>query len=290
MKTTYSLREIVEETGLSKLVLHAWERRYGVIVPERTETGRRIYRHEDLLRLQLLKACVDNGQRIGSIIHLPNDELQRILLGRKRLHDLGDIVAAIELMDSDGLDRMLGARFMTLGPVDFCREVVLPLMGEVGRLWAEDGLPIASEHLVTAAIRALLSGALKLMPAPRGTHRMVFSTIEGELHEIGSLVAAVIARHHGVHATYLGSQIPAAALAEAVVKTSSTIVCLSGALKRNRNAPPQIKGIRAALPADVALWLGGTAFADLPPIKGVIYFERIDLFEAAVAALQTDAG
>ncbi|MBB4006073.1 MerR family transcriptional regulator [Allorhizobium taibaishanense] len=288
MKNTYSLREIVEETGLSKLVLHAWERRYGAIVPERTETGRRIYRHEDLLRLQLLKGCVDNGQRIGSIIHLSNDDLQRVLLGQKRLQDLGDVIAAIELMDGDGLDRMLGTRFMTLGPVEFCREVVLPLMSEIGRLWAEGKMSIASEHLVTAAIRALLSGAFKLMPAPRGAHRMVFSTVEGELHEIGALVAAIIARDQGVHATYLGSQLPAEALAEAVTKTGSTIVCLSGAVKRNRNAISQIKTIRAALPANVALWLGGAAFADLPPITGVTYFDRIDLFETATAALQAD--
>ncbi|WP_429930387.1 MerR family transcriptional regulator [Agrobacterium vitis] len=289
MKETYSLREVVDETGLTKLVLHAWERRYASIVPERTATGRRIYCHEDLVRLQLLKACVDNGQRIGSIIHLSSEELRRSLINERLLNDLAPVFEAIENLDSDTLDRLLNTRYIGLGPVDFSKQVVLPLMAEVGRRWADGNLSIASEHLVSTSVRALLSSGFKFLALPRGSQRIVFSTLEGELHDLGGLAAALIARSHGVHATYLGAQLPAREIATMVRQSGATIVCISGAFKRIRNFEAQIKEIRQALPAEVPLWLGGAAFMDLPPIEGVHYFQQMDLFEQAVIALQGES-
>ncbi|NSZ17170.1 MerR family transcriptional regulator [Agrobacterium vitis] len=289
MKETYSLREVVNETGLTKLVLHAWERRYAAIVPKRTETGRRIYQHEDLVRLQLLKACVDNGQRIGSIIHLSNEELKRSVMNQERLDDLEPVFKAVETLDGETLDRLLSTRFIALGPIDFSKYVVLPFMAEIGRRWAEGHLSIASEHLASSSVRVLLNGAFKLLASPRGSHRIVFTTLEGELHDIGGLVAALIARSHGIHITYLGAQLPAKDFVAMARQSGSTVVCISGAFKRIRNFELEIKEVRKGLPLDIPLWLGGAAFMHLPPIEGVCYFQQMEQFEEAVIALQGES-
>ncbi|MVA23176.1 MerR family transcriptional regulator [Agrobacterium vitis] len=289
MKETYSLREVVNETGLTKLVLHAWERRYAAIVPKRTETGRRIYRHEDLVRLQLLKACVDNGQRIGSIIHLSTEELKRSVMNQARLDDLEHVFKAVENLDGETLDRLLSTRFIALGPVDFSKHVVLPFMAEIGRRWVDGQLSIASEHLASSSVRELLNGAFKFMASPRSSHRIVFTTLEGELHDIGGLVAALITRSHGIHTTYLGAQLPAKDFDVMARQSGATVVCISGAFKRIRNFELQIREIRQALPLDVPLWLGGAAFMDLPPIEGVSYFQQMERFEEAVIALRDES-
>lgn len=66
-------------TGLSQHVLRVWEKRYGVVDPERSESQRRLYRESDIKKLSLLKALVDRGQAIGSIAELDSDELEQRL-------------------------------------------------------------------------------------------------------------------------------------------------------------------------------------------------------------------
>lgn len=75
----YRIGAVCRLTGLSQHVLRVWEKRYGVVEPERSETQRRLYRDSDVSRLSLLKALVDRGQAIGSIASLDNAELEQRL-------------------------------------------------------------------------------------------------------------------------------------------------------------------------------------------------------------------
>lgn len=73
----YRIGAVCRLTGLSQHVLRVWEKRYGVVEPARSETGRRLYRERDISRLTLLKTLVDLGQAIGSIADLDDATLQR---------------------------------------------------------------------------------------------------------------------------------------------------------------------------------------------------------------------
>ena len=75
----YRIGAVCRLTGLSPHVLRVWEKRYHAVDPERSDTGRRHYREQDIHRLQLLKALVDRGQAIGSIANLDNRELENRL-------------------------------------------------------------------------------------------------------------------------------------------------------------------------------------------------------------------
>ena len=77
LELTYPLRTVARLTGLSPHVLRAWERRYEVVVPLRTEGGTRRYRSADLERLRLVKSAVDAGHRVGQIAQLGDAELKQ---------------------------------------------------------------------------------------------------------------------------------------------------------------------------------------------------------------------
>lgn len=62
-------------TGLSVHSLRTWEKRYAVVEPARTETGRRLYSREDIHRLNLIKALVDCGQAISTLARLQTEQL-----------------------------------------------------------------------------------------------------------------------------------------------------------------------------------------------------------------------
>ena len=56
--TLFPIRYAADQTGLSQHVIRVWERRYGVVEPERSGTNRRLYTEADIKRLHLLKKAV----------------------------------------------------------------------------------------------------------------------------------------------------------------------------------------------------------------------------------------
>ncbi|MFC7339174.1 MerR family transcriptional regulator [Haloferula chungangensis] len=75
----YGMRAVAERTGLKAPSIRMWEKRYGAVVPERTETNRRVYRSEDVERLSLMKKLTDRGHAISRIAHLGLESLQTLL-------------------------------------------------------------------------------------------------------------------------------------------------------------------------------------------------------------------
>jgi MerR family transcriptional regulator, light-induced transcriptional regulator len=73
----YRIGAVCRMTGLSQHVLRVWEKRYGAVQPQRSETDRRLYLESDINRLLMLKTLVDRGQAIGSIAGLDEEELER---------------------------------------------------------------------------------------------------------------------------------------------------------------------------------------------------------------------
>lgn len=59
--------------------LRVWEQRYGVISPAKSESGQRLYSSDDVRRLALLRALVNQGHAIGAIAHADSTELQQLL-------------------------------------------------------------------------------------------------------------------------------------------------------------------------------------------------------------------
>ena len=75
----YSIKAVAQATGLTVETLRAWERRYGVVVPNRDEGGRRVYRAEDVLRLRRLREATERGHPIGRLAGLSDDGLASLL-------------------------------------------------------------------------------------------------------------------------------------------------------------------------------------------------------------------
>ncbi len=75
----FRIGAVCRMTGLSQHVLRVWEKRYGVVRPQRAENQRRLYSERDIDKLALLKQLVDRGHAIGSIAQLERDELARRL-------------------------------------------------------------------------------------------------------------------------------------------------------------------------------------------------------------------
>ena len=72
----YSIKAVSKATGLSVETLRAWERRYAIVSPLRDESGRRVYRPQDVLRLRKLKEGTERGHPISRLATLDEPGLE----------------------------------------------------------------------------------------------------------------------------------------------------------------------------------------------------------------------
>jgi DNA-binding transcriptional MerR regulator/methylmalonyl-CoA mutase cobalamin-binding subunit len=285
---TYALGAVVRLTGLSAHAIRAWERRYGAVHPQRTAGGTRRYSEADVARLRLLAAATDAGHRIGDVARLSDDAIERLLAAQSERPavqaPVDELIAAADRLDLAELERLLGLQLGAMGAVAFARDVAAPFLRRVGERWEHGTTSIASEHLASAVSRTLLGGVLRLGPRSPGAPRLVFATPEMERHELGTLIAAVVAVGAGADATFLGPDLPVSEVVEAAVKLAPAAVVLGvvglapGALRR------YLTELRGRLPSGVALWIGGAAAPD--DLAGVEHVADLDELERRISLLR----
>lgn len=70
----FTIRAASAMTGINANTLRSWERRYGLLDPDRTPKGYRLYSDEDIERLRLIQRALDAGISIGQVKdHLEDD-------------------------------------------------------------------------------------------------------------------------------------------------------------------------------------------------------------------------
>jgi len=275
----YPIRAVSKLTGLSIDTLRAWERRYGVVTPSRDKRGR-VYTDADVARLRLLHEAVSAGHGVGRVAALGNQALRQLTQADRhsttatRPLDTSALKAALMTLDSIDVDREASRLAAGLSPLEFVRDALLPLLRDVGDRWNARRDGVALEHLMSSTLRHLFGSFLRFYGRRDGATRLLFATPPGDQHEIGILAAAMLAAGHGFAVSYIGPNLPARDILEAV-KTARAQVLVLG-LTFTPNAGVRERDLRAILrrlPAAVALWIGGREagrYADLVEPRGAL--------------------
>lgn len=224
----HSIAVVSRRTGVSQLLLRAWERRYEAVTPARTDTGRRLYTDEDLEKLTLLGLLTGVGHRIGDIATLPMKELRELAEENSAApaplvrvageavpasHYLEDALKAINALDPRGLEAILNQALTHLSKPVLRKEFLGPLLEEIGSRWHDGRLRVAHEHMASAVIISFLSGVNARYQVMPGAPLVAVATPSGTHHEMGALLAASHAFEAGWDVLYLGPNMPAEDLA-----------------------------------------------------------------------------
>lgn len=289
----FPMRVVTRMTGLSADVVRAWERRYGAIEPGRTDGNARRYSHADIARLTRLRDAVSQGHSIGEVSRLSNEALDALADRQRELErpagtTIGDMrdryLEAISRFDLPAADAMLSRAAQLSGPRETALDVVLPLMREVGDRWHRKDLSVAEEHAATAQMRALLATLLRTTTLPAGAPRIVAGAPEGHHHEIGAMVAALLAAERGVLPLYLGPNVPFRELGVAAKAGRADVVVVS--LARGPADAAEARRERRELTrlcAEVEVWVGCPPGHPAAKAEGVRAFHDFAPFEAALA-------
>lgn len=194
----------------------------------------------------------------------------RIVTSREKGPALGDLSGPFLLAllggDESAVESLVSrSRSRGADTAVVVRDLVMPALCEVGRMWTRGEASIAEEHLATALVSRVLA---RSSGCPRAglsrSRRIVFACLAGEFHELGIRFLADVARESGWDAESLGANVPREALVRFVAQRTPEALALSISLAGHvPEAARTIAEVRAAAPG-ITVLVGGLAFRDEP--------------------------
>lgn len=162
---------------------------------------------------------------------------------------------ALRLLVDDGLLRGIPLQ-------DIHLKVIQPAQYEIGRLWQENRISVAQEHLATAISQLALSHLYRHLPRDPSNGKVVMlSCVEGELHEVGARVASDFLEMAGFDVRFLGANVPTPHLVRMVREQTPDLLALSVTMTYHLPAlRAAVDQVRAASP-QLRIAVGGLAFS-----------------------------
>jgi MerR family transcriptional regulator, light-induced transcriptional regulator len=272
----YPIKAVAQLTGLSVHVIRAWEKRYNAVSPLRTETNRRLYSDTDIQKLQVLLTLTSKGHNIGGIANLPIAELKELLAGQQeqpkpsfqinrdvnRLSDPDSIftscLKSVYDLNIKELENNLYQASVNLSQPVLLDRVIVPLITEVGDMWKEGEIRVYHEHMVSASLRSFLANLIDSSKINEAAPKILVTTPQGQLHELGALIAAATASSEGWNVTYLGPNLPAEEIVGAAKQLNCKAIALSIVFPMDDwILRKELLKFKQILPKDIPLLIGG---------------------------------
>ncbi|MFC2135510.1 MerR family transcriptional regulator [Bacteroidota bacterium] len=274
----YSIKAASNLSGVSELLIRAWESRYEAIKPNRTETNRRVYNDEHINKLVVLRKLTELGHKISGIANLSINELTT-LLSKSEFNEiisndkngskgggnefqilLNDSIEVIKNYNGRELETILHNAFVKYSLPVLVENIIIPLVNLIGKHWQDGILRISHEHLASGIIRKVMGNLSDGYNIPETAPNLIVTTPEGQYHETGAMIGAALASSDGWQVTYLGVSLPAEDIAAVVEKKKSSCLFLSIVYPNDDPAlHMELKKLRQTLGDDVYIIVSGNA-------------------------------
>lgn len=211
----YSIKDLERLSGIKAHTIRIWEKRYGLIEPERTQTNIRCYCDAELKKLLNISILNRNGYKISKIIGLTNTEIADCI--NKLTENPTDTESQIENLavamidfDEAKFEKVLSRTIIQLGFEDSIIKVINPFLVRIGVMWQTGSINPSQEHFISNLIRQKILVAIdNQIPDDKQTPKTFLLFLpEGERHELSLLFANYIIRKRGHKVIYLGQNVP----------------------------------------------------------------------------------
>lgn len=269
-KSHFSIRQVIDLTGVSEFTIRGWENRYQAITPMRTEKGRRLYTQEDLLKIRALKDLVERGNQISSIAHLNLDELRELLVKDQINNEIDlrhpEINAIIKNSDTfawDKVQKIFQSQRKKNNGKEIIFKFILPLIKKINTLVARNQLSISREHILSAMIKEELYFLKNNQSTKKSKAKIVFATPEDELHEMGILLSSTLANLSQLTCLYLGVNTPRQQIVDVCMRFEATHLVVSSTSLNSEKFLHFVHFLDKHLPKETAICMGGPVLANL---------------------------
>lgn len=245
----YRIQAVAQRTGVAAATLRAWERRYGIPRPVRTDTAYRTYSESDVELVEEMRRLCTSGlspaeaanllkeraREQGEDLRLTEpeaDEEVSDLLPQAEVSDIHEaivrrLVAAVRAMSISGIEaELIHARSLGSGLRIF-EKVLRPALEHVGQLWHDGEISIGHEHLATELITSTARDLLRLAQPADATRLALLACFADEAHTAPLYGIGLRLAGWGCRVAILGAMTPPSALAPVVKRLEPALVGLS---------------------------------------------------------------
>ncbi len=202
-----------EQTGVSADVLRSWERRYGLLAPQRTTGGFRLYSDQDVARIRTMTGLIAAGlsaSEAASQVLQTGEGVALSAAGREdtplyevcaTLHD------AFRSFDELALEAAIDLVLSRFDLDTAIRDVFLPALRALGDDWEAGRVSVAQEHFSVNVLRGRLMGLARGWDRGFGP-RALLACPPAEYHDVSLILFGLALRRRGWRITFLGSDTP----------------------------------------------------------------------------------
>jgi len=304
----FNLKAVVQQTGLKPDTLRAWERRYGLPQPERSEGGHRLYSQRDIGTIRWLMARQREGLSISRAVDLwqqieatGRDPLvnEMPLVTRRPAapppHVLGESLAELRkswtsaclTYDEKRAEQAMSQAFALYPPDVVAVELLQKAVAEIGDGWYRGDVSVQQEHFCSELTVRRLEALVMAAPPPTRSGRILAACPAEESHVLGLLLLTLLLRRQGWDVVYLGANVPLERLEVTVTATRPDLVVLSA---QQLHTAATLREMALLLQdMEVPAAYGGLIFNLLPALRtripGHFLGERLDLAPQVVERL-----
>jgi DNA-binding transcriptional MerR regulator len=222
VKKSFGIRDLENLSGIKAHTIRIWEKRYGLLDPERTETNIRTYSLQSLQKLLNITLLYNNGVKISKIAEIPEAEINQrvreiVAQNSVKSHAINAFKLSMINFDLSLFQKTYSGLLAEKSFREIFWEVFMPLLHELGLLWQSDTIGPAHEHFITHLIKQkIYTSTEKIQSLEPTRHDKVFILFlpENEIHEIGLLFLNYELLLRGYKTIYLGQTIPLESLVD----------------------------------------------------------------------------
>jgi DNA-binding transcriptional MerR regulator len=211
----YSIKDLEQLSGIKAHTIRIWEKRFGVIEPDRTDTNIRLYSNDDLRRLLNISLLNKHGIKISEIAQMNESQIaEKVSAINLVKTDESNLIESLIIgmidMNERQFDRIFTACILRMGFENTILKVVFPFLTRIGIMWQTGSINPAQEHFVSNIIRQKIivaTDSLGLVNDKNAPTALLFLP-ENELHEMSLLFYNYALRSRNYKTIYLGQSVP----------------------------------------------------------------------------------
>jgi len=237
----FNLKVVLKETGIAADTLRAWERRYGLPMPQRSAGRHRLYSQRDIETIKWLIKRQTEGLSISRAVDLWNEQLASgsdplagslppvgLSASSGNLESLRhDWIAACFKFDTSAAEQILNQAFAVHSVEIICTEVIMRGLHEIGELWHTGVSTVQQEHFASEIAMRRLEALISASPAPTRTEPILVACPPEEWHTFPSLLITLFLRRRGWNVIFLGAAVPTERMEETLNVVGPKLVVLS---------------------------------------------------------------
>lgn len=221
VKSTFSIKNLENLSGIKAHTLRIWEKRYNLLEPERTDTNIRRYSLDSLRKLLNVTLLYNHGFKISKIASLDSSEIPKLVrsIALKANSEQVSINAFklaminfdYELFDTNYEEILQHHNFEYL-----FMNIFMPLMKELGILWQTGAISPSHEHFITNLVKQKIHLQTEYLQKnkfePNNHPIFVLFLPENEIHELGILYLNYLILSKGYRTIFLGQSLQTSSL------------------------------------------------------------------------------